>query len=154
MDIYYRPALILAVIKTNFQLTFLSYCVCTLKQYLHYSSVPASLYNSQSIFSHTQVLRKSNSVTRTPLLRSTNHTPVLWCALPVLVDLTSSPLVTVTRTQGFTLQLFELRTRRFFTHTVIVLIQHTVLLSVVEWLSCLPLYPRFVGSNQAEDDGF
>jgi hypothetical protein len=26
--------------------------------------------------------------------------------------------------------------------------------SVVQWLSCLPLEPRFAGSNPAEDDGF
>jgi hypothetical protein len=28
------------------------------------------------------------------------------------------------------------------------------LMLVVQWLSCLPLYPRFAGPNLAMDDGF
>jgi hypothetical protein len=31
---------------------------------------------------------------------------------------------------------------------------HGLLASVVWWLPCLPLNPRFVGSNPAQDDGF
>jgi hypothetical protein len=30
----------------------------------------------------------------------------------------------------------------------------TVSIWVVQWLACLPLDPRFAGSNPAEDDGF
>jgi hypothetical protein len=40
----------------------------------------------------------------------------------------------------------SLKTQSFLTETLSV--------SVVKWLSSLPLDPRFVGSKQAEEDGF